>query len=203
MFYFQISNLECDNTVISRLGDFQLAKHLMDESKRFNIMGINSSPSTPARPSSQSKIQQQTKQQQLQPLQPVSSVIPQINSSSTTSSNSNSSRPHHYHQNPPPRNNFLKPSDSKPPYNGRGGYPGQSVKHEVHTSSGIGPAKGPPPLPPPNIQQNGRTNDKQINLSPILPNGRLQPIKPLSRLPVSFFFFKQNFCFLINLFFFN
>lgn len=161
----------------------------MDESKRFNIYGISSSPSTPARPSSQSKIQQP---QQQQPLQPVSTVIPQINSSSTTGSNNNS-RPHHYHQNPPPRNNFLKPSDSKPPYNGRGGYPGQSVKHEVHTSSGIGPAKGPPPLPPPSIQQNGRPNDKQTNLSPIVPNGRLQPlIKPLSRLPVSFIEFVIN-----------
>lgn len=165
----------------------------MDESKRFNIYGISSSPSTPARPSSQSKIQQpQPQQQQQQPLQPVSTVIPQINSSSTTGSNNNS-RPHHYHQNPPPRNNFLKPSDSKPPYNGRGGYPGQSVKHEVHTSSGIGPAKGPPPLPPPSIQQNGRTNDKQTNLSPIVSNGRLQPlIKPLSRLPVSFIKFVIN-----------
>lgn len=177
----------------------------MDESKRFNIYGISNSPSTPARPSStsQSKIQQQTQSQQQQPLQPVSSVIPQINSSSTTSSSSNS-RPHHYHQNPPPRNNFLKPSDSKPPYNGRGGYPGQSVKHEVHTSSGIGTAKGPPPLPPPSIQQNGRTNDKQTNLSPIVPNGRLQPlIKPLSRLPVSFFFVILNSQSIIFLFFLN
>lgn len=190
IFYFQLSPSEGDKKLISRLGDFSVAQHLMDESKRFNIYGISSSPATPVRPSSQSKIQQP--QQQQQPLQPVSSVIPQQqNSSSTTgSSGGNNSRPHHYHQNPPPRNNFLKPSDSKPPYNGRGGYPGQSVKHEVHTSSGIGPAKGPPPLPPPSIQQNGRTNDKQTNLSPIVPNGRLQPlIKPLSRLPVSFFFF--------------
>lgn len=46
----------------------------------------------------------------------------------------------------------MKPADGKPPYGGRGGYPGQPVKHggggggctATHRSNGIQPAKGPP-----------------------------------------------------------
>lgn len=49
----------------------------------------------------------------------------------------------------------MKPAESKPPYGGRGGYPGQPVKHggggcaATHRSNGIQPAKGPPPFSPP------------------------------------------------------
>ena len=46
----------------------------------------------------------------------------------------------------------MKPADGKPPYGGRGGYPGQPVKHggssNEHRSHGLIPAKGPPGLGP-------------------------------------------------------
>ncbi|OXU27325.1 hypothetical protein TSAR_013344 [Trichomalopsis sarcophagae] len=49
---------------------------------------------------------------------------------------------------PAPRGGFVKPADSKPPHGGRGGYPGQPVKHgsssNDHRSHGLIPAKGPP-----------------------------------------------------------
>lgn len=61
----------------------------------------------------------------------------------------NNGRPpsHHPHQ----RGVFVKPTDGKPPYEGRGGYPGQpGNKHannpSNHRSNGILPPKGPPPL---------------------------------------------------------
>jgi hypothetical protein len=43
----------------------------------------------------------------------------------------------------------LKPADSKPPHGGRGGYPGQPVKHgggsnDHRSNGGIVPPKGPP-----------------------------------------------------------
>lgn len=34
-------------------------------------------------------------------------------------------------QNSSQRNHFVKPADTKPLYNGRGGYPGQPVRHDV------------------------------------------------------------------------
>ena len=48
----------------------------------------------------------------------------------------------------------MKPADGKPPYGGRGGYPGQPVKHggnsNDHRSHGLLPAKGPPTNSPGN-----------------------------------------------------
>lgn len=42
----------------------------------------------------------------------------------------------------------MKPAEGKPPYGGRGGYPGQPVKRGAgaggHRANGIVPAKGPP-----------------------------------------------------------
>lgn len=54
---------------------------------------------------------------------------------------------------PPPlvghqRGGYVKPAEGKPPYGGRGGYPGQPVKRGAgaggHRANGIVPAKGPP-----------------------------------------------------------
>lgn len=53
------------------------------------------------------------------------------------------------------RGGFVKPADGKPPYGGRGGYPGQPVKYgggsNDHRNHGLLPAKGPPlpHVPPP------------------------------------------------------
>ncbi|KAM7353744.1 AF4/FMR2 family member lilliputian isoform 2-T2 [Cochliomyia hominivorax] len=57
--------------------------------------------------------------------------------------------PHHYQQQQQLRQApYVKQADNKPPYNGRGGYPGQPVNR---LSSGMAPPKGPPSgslLPP-------------------------------------------------------
>lgn len=50
------------------------------------------------------------------------------------------------------RGGFVKPQDGKPPYGGRGGYPGQPVKHggsNDQRSNSIVPPKGPPNRPNP------------------------------------------------------
>lgn len=39
---------------------------------------------------------------------------------------------------------YLKQADNKPPYNGRGGYPGQPMKNDIQSSSGMAPPRGPP-----------------------------------------------------------
>ncbi|KAL9877222.1 AF4/FMR2 family member lilli isoform X2 [Glossina fuscipes] len=52
--------------------------------------------------------------------------------------------PHHYQQQQQLRQSattYVKQADNKPPYNGRGGYPGQPVNR---SSTGMAPPKGPP-----------------------------------------------------------
>lgn len=79
---------------------------------------------------------------------------PHHNSHTTSSHN-----PHHHQI----RGGYVKPAESKPPYGGRGGYPGQPVKHggggggctATHRSNGIQPAKGPPPLSSPTSSGKG------------------------------------------------
>ncbi|XP_067620130.1 AF4/FMR2 family member lilli isoform X2 [Eurosta solidaginis] len=51
----------------------------------------------------------------------------------------------HYQQQLP----YRKQTDNKPPYSGRGGYPGQPVKNDLRSSGGMAPPKGPPLLLPP------------------------------------------------------
>lgn len=69
-----------------------------------------------------------------------------------THNSSSSSHNLHHHQ---IRGGYQKSKEGKPPYGGRGGYPGQPVKHgggggtATHRSNGIQPAKGPPPLSSP------------------------------------------------------
>ncbi|XP_043949922.1 AF4/FMR2 family member lilli isoform X2 [Drosophila biarmipes] len=49
----------------------------------------------------------------------------------------------HYQQQQRP-STYLKQADNKPPYNGRGGYPGQPMKNDIPSSSGMAPPRGPP-----------------------------------------------------------
>lgn len=105
------------------------------EEKR--LFGISQTPQTPRQfpQSSNSSLSNQSQQQlgtsssnnscAMMGPGPTNSVN---NNNGTIASNRASS--HHYQQQPP-RNVFLKPTDSKPAYNGRGVYQGQFVKHEV------------------------------------------------------------------------
>ncbi|XP_017474486.1 PREDICTED: AF4/FMR2 family member 4 isoform X5 [Rhagoletis zephyria] len=103
-----------------------------------------------------------------------------------------SQQTHHYQQQAQQQlrqTPYLKPADNKPPYNGRGGFPGQPVKNDLRSSSGMAPPKGPPPLLPPptstlNTVSSGGTNNcsnsssnAPTTLLPPPPNGYLGPPK--------------------------
>lgn len=109
-----------------KLGDFSHVKPYLEDPKRLiGIDGVPASPSPGLNPAALSRLQPQ---------------------SEFKKPHQANGRPTHH---PHPRGGFVKPADGKPPYEGRGGYPGQPVKHgsgtNNHRSSGIVPAKGPPP----------------------------------------------------------
>ncbi|KAK0091274.1 hypothetical protein PV326_003488 [Microctonus aethiopoides] len=135
----------------SKLGNYSLVKHLLEEPKR--LIGIEGVPASPA-PSSGSSVRS-------------------ISSNSSTSSSGSSCRnsPSTQEFKKPgcsgPRSSgtssshgsqrggggngsggLVKPVDNKPPYVGRGGYPGQQVKlsgnNNDHRNHGLLSAKGPP-----------------------------------------------------------
>lgn len=74
--------------------------------------------------------------------------------------------PHHYQQQQQQLRQapYVKQADNKPPYNGRGGYPGQPVNR---LSSGMAPPKGPPSgslLPPATTHMpNGRQSSSSAS----------------------------------------
>lgn len=163
----------------SKLGNYSLVKHLLDEPKR--LIGIEGVPPSPAptssflrmssssvgansrsspssqefkkpggpRPDPSSSSSSSTSSLSSSSSSSTSSSSSSSSSTSSTSSSSLSSSSSS-HQ----RGGFVKPADGKPPYGGRGGYPGQPVKHggnsNDHRSHGLLPAKGPPTNSPGN-----------------------------------------------------
>ncbi|XP_034952390.1 AF4/FMR2 family member lilli isoform X2 [Chelonus insularis] len=123
----------------SKLGNYSLVKHLLEEPKR--LIGIEGVPASPAPSSSSSSSSTRSSSSTSSSRSSPSSQEfkkPGCNGPRSSSSSSHTSQ----------RGGFVKPADGKPPYNGRGGYPGQPVKHggssNDHRSHGILPAKGPP-----------------------------------------------------------
>lgn len=118
----------------SKLGDFAVIKHLLEEPKR--LIGVEGVPASPVTANGTSR----TNSQQPEFKKP-------SHGSSSSSSSSSNRPPHHSSSHQRERGGFVKPADGKPPYEGRGGYPGQPVKHGGgnHRSNGIVPPKGPPP----------------------------------------------------------
>lgn len=143
MFVFQVNPDAHDRTtqqIQSKLGNYAAVRPLLDGDPR-RLIGIDGVPASPAPNSNH---------------QPASR-LPGGSASSTRSSpssqefkkpggprSSSNSSSHASAQ----RGGFVKPADGKPPYGGRGGYPGQPVKHggnsNDHRSHGLLPAKGPP-----------------------------------------------------------
>ncbi|XP_011501566.1 PREDICTED: AF4/FMR2 family member 4-like [Ceratosolen solmsi marchali] len=148
----------------SKLGNYSLVKHLLDEPKR--LIGIEGVPASPAPVSSghprlpSSRGSPSSAQEFKKPGASVTGAP--IPAPSVTSSQ---------------RGGFIKPADGKPPYGGRGGYPGQPVKHGgssgEHRSHGLIPAKGPPtptpvgPPPAPGIQNRLHTASVRLPKLPI------------------------------------
>lgn len=83
---------------------------------------------------------------------------------------------HHYQQ-PLRQQSYLKQSDNKPPYNGRGSYSNQPVKNDLRPSSGMAPPKGPPPLLPPPSGTICGSSSSSTSLLPPPSNGYLGPPK--------------------------
>ncbi|KAK4887756.1 hypothetical protein RN001_004027 [Aquatica leii] len=125
----------------SKLGDYQRVKPFLDDSKR--LIGVDGVPPSPGGPNALS-----SSSSRLPPAATTNLVLPTrpTPSSEFKKPPQNSGRPpHHPHQ----RREFVKPTDGKPPYEGRGGYPGQPIKPgssiSNHRTNGIVPIKPPPP----------------------------------------------------------
>ncbi|XP_048511341.1 AF4/FMR2 family member lilli isoform X2 [Athalia rosae] len=147
----------------SQLGNYSLVKHLLDEPKR--LIGIEGVPPSPGPLGQRKPSAQEFKRP----------GGPRPNSSGN-----------HGSQN----SGYVKPADGKPPYMGRGGYPGQPVKHgggsNDHRSHGLLPAKGPPNQNVRGASRSGTTN-AGTGSNPVAggTSGRLQSAgSHLSRLPM-------------------
>ncbi|KAF5294891.1 hypothetical protein FQR65_LT10689 [Abscondita terminalis] len=136
----------------SKLGDYQRVKPFLDDSKR--LIGVDGVPPSPGGPittlnallSSTTRLPAVATTNSVLPSRPTSSSSSSSSSSEFKKPPQNSARPqHHPHQ----RREFVKPTDGKPPYEGRGGYPGQPIKPgssiSNHRTNGIVPIKPPPP----------------------------------------------------------
>ncbi|KYN00502.1 AF4/FMR2 family member 4, partial [Cyphomyrmex costatus] len=133
-----------DPQIQSKLGNYSLVKHLLDKPKRlFGIeqSGIPQSPAPLPTPAAHKSGTDSSGRSCSPSSGPEFKKPGGLRGTSAASSSSSAS-----HQ----RGGFVKPADGKPPYGGRGGYPGQPVKHggNDHRSHGLLPAKGPP-LPQP------------------------------------------------------
>ncbi|XP_011068797.1 PREDICTED: serine/arginine repetitive matrix protein 1-like [Acromyrmex echinatior] len=140
----RLSEVNPDPQIQSKLGNYSLVKHLLDKPKRlFGIeqSGIPQSPAPSPTPSAHKSGTDSSGRSCSPSSGPEFKKPGGLRGTSAASSSSSAS-----HQ----RGGFVKPADGKPPYGGRGGYPGQSVKHggNDHRSHGLLPAKGPP-LPQP------------------------------------------------------
>lgn len=121
---------DSDRSIQSKLGDFSLVKHIIGEKNESMLIGIQSGIQSPAalrQPMMQGfPVQNNRGPSSTYPYHQVR-FFPQNFSSCSWLIE-------HYTPQPPQYNNrsvFVKPNDSKPTYNGRGGYPGQPIKHDV------------------------------------------------------------------------
>ena len=109
------------------LGPFQLMRQFLEQPKR--LIGVDG-PHPPPSPAPAS-VSDPCASSRLQPPPPEFKKPPQQSN----------------HHPSATRGGFIKPQDGKPPYGGRGGYPGQSLKHGGQNDQRSNPviqAKGPP-----------------------------------------------------------
>ncbi|XP_063987686.1 AF4/FMR2 family member lilli isoform X3 [Diachasmimorpha longicaudata] len=158
----------------SKLGNYSRVKHLLVEPQMlFGVVDVPPSPApasgAPPRLQSRSNCPNSPSTQEFKK--------PGCNGSRGGSSTSHTSQ----------RGGFVKPADGKPPYGGRGGYPGQPVKHggnsNDHRSHGIIPAKGPPLGTGGNSAGNSSGPASSGNCPPLTGNTRIhaagsRPIRP-------------------------
>jgi len=127
-----------------QLGDYNAVQQILeDDSKR--LIGIDGVPASPAPLGSHGFFPSTAASRQ----QPKSEFKKPPSTHQHGSAGTNTRANNHYYPHSAPRGGFLKPADSKPPHGGRGGYPGQPVKHgggsnDHRSNGGIVPPKGPP-----------------------------------------------------------
>jgi AF4/FMR2 family protein 3 len=126
----------------SKLGDYDAVQQILeDDSKR--LIGIDGVPPSPAPGGTHAFFSAATARLQQNP----EFKKPSSHQHGIVVNNGRANN--HYHPHSAPRGGFVKPADGKPPHGGRGGYPGQPVKHgggsnEHRSNGGIVPPKGPP-----------------------------------------------------------
>lgn len=137
------ANDKVTRQIQSKLGDYYAVQQILeDDSKR--LIGIDGVPASPAPVGSHGFFPAAAASRQQQKPEFKKPSTHQHGSAGTNTRGNN-----HYYPHSAPRGGFLKPADSKPPHGGRGGYPGQPVKHgggsnDHRSNGGIVPPKGPP-----------------------------------------------------------
>jgi AF4/FMR2 family protein 3 len=143
----------------SKLGDYEAVQQILeDDSKR--LIGIDGVPPSPAPGGTHTFFSAAARLQQ-------NSEFKKPSSHQHGSVVNNGRANNHYHPHSAPRGGFVKPADGKPPHGGRGGYPGQPVKHgggsnDHRSNGGIVPPKGPP-------QGGGGSNSRVQQVARTLP----------------------------------
>ena len=136
------ANDKVTRQIQSKLGDYNAVQQILeDDSKR--LIGIDGVPASPAPVGSHSFFPVAAARLQQKP------EFKKPSAHQHGSAGNNGRGNNHYYPHSAPRGGFLKPADSKPPHGGRGGYPGQPVKHgggsnDHRSNGGIVPPKGPP-----------------------------------------------------------
>ncbi|XP_017116659.1 AF4/FMR2 family member lilli isoform X1 [Drosophila elegans] len=141
---------EGDANITAALGEFGVAREY------FNQMAVGISRIAPCSP----RLQAPLPPQQGKSLghSPSSASAGSTSASSATSGLPGQQQQHYQQQQRPPT--YLKQADNKPPYNGRGGYPGQPMKNDIPSSSGMAPPRGPP-----RSSSSSSNNNNNINSS--------------------------------------
>ncbi|XP_036147484.1 AF4/FMR2 family member lilli isoform X2 [Monomorium pharaonis] len=145
-----------DPQIQNTLGNYSLVKHRLDK----RLIGIDGIPPSPAPSPTPSAHKSSSSTRSCSPSAEFKK--PGGLRGTSVASSSSGHQQQQQQQQQQQRNGFVKPADGKLPYGGRGGYPGQPVKHgggsNDHRSHGLLPAKGPPsqpPPPPPTVGSNG------------------------------------------------
>uniref|UniRef100_A0A1I8MX19 AF4/FMR2 family member lilli n=1 Tax=Musca domestica TaxID=7370 RepID=A0A1I8MX19_MUSDO len=161
----RVNPSEDDDDIAAKLGDYSKVKDFIN----LYTVGISNSGHRQMPPNAVLP--------GIVPTSPASSSLISPMSSSSSSSSRLQPPPPPQSQQPPPSHHYqqhqqqlrqapyVKQADNKPPYNGRGGYPGQSVNR---LSSGMAPPKGPPGslLPPSSTHMpNGRQTSSSSSAS--------------------------------------
>ncbi|KQS70019.1 AF4/FMR2 family member 4 isoform X2 [Drosophila erecta] len=168
---------EGDAEITAALGEFFEARVYINN----QTVGISRSAPGAGNPRLQPNMPPQGKSLGHSPSSASASAAAGPTSASATTALPGQQQQHYQQQQRPPT--YVKQADNKPPYNGRGGYPGQPMKNDIPSSSGMAPPRGPPRSSSSNSNSSSATNNASSGgvpastplgppLSTQMPNGR-------------------------------